>query len=183
MSTIIKSRKIYEVPSGDPSAGSRITILENNEYKVAYFASVSSSTGTITIPTGATILLDQFAGGVDAYVSTISSGQITGQNPVTAGGITVDVTSFDALGNYTLSGIPSAYPVGIIYILKIKAINWSNLTIDNIIEYEKSAENLTGPITSIGPATTITDNAVTYTKGYNGSQFSIVNSFRSIYNY
>ncbi len=142
MTSIIKTRRIYELPStgggGSPADSARITVLENNENKVAYFEPVSSSAGTITIPAQATILLDQLAGGVDAYVSTIENGTITGQNPVTAGGVIVDVTSFDALGNYTLSGTPSSYPVGIIYILKIKEIYWSNLTTFNIIDAEAS---------------------------------------------
>jgi hypothetical protein len=183
MSTVVKSRRILEIPQGDPTAGSRLTVLENNEFKVAYFASVSSTTGTITIPTGATILADQFPGGIDAYVSTISSGQVTGQNPVTAGGVTVDVTSFNTSGDFVLDGTPSSYPVGIIYILKIKAIYWSNLTVDNIIEYEKSASNLTGPITSVGTATSITNNAVTYDALDTDGELAIVNTFRSLYNY
>lgn len=126
---------------------SRITNLENNEFKVAYFASVSSNSGTITIPTGATILLNQFPGGVDAYVSTIDTGQPTGKNPVTAGGVIVDVATFDASGNYTLTGVPNGYPVAIIYILKIDAKDWANLTTDNIIEYEKFDYTAVAPIT------------------------------------
>lgn len=114
----------------------RVVILENNVYKVAYFASVNAASGTITIPTGATILTDQFPGGVDALVSTISVGQPTGINPVTGGGTTVDVTSFDALGNFVLNGTPSAFPVAIIYQLSIAAKDWSNLTTANILEYE-----------------------------------------------
>ncbi len=124
------------VISLDSAFISRITTLENNEYKVAYFASVSASSGTITIPTNATILTDQFPAGVDALVSTISSGQPTGINPQTGGGTLVDVTSFDTGGNYVLTGTPSAFPVAIIYILQIKAVDWSNLTITNILEYE-----------------------------------------------
>lgn len=126
------------VISLDSSFISRITTLENNEYKVAYFASVSASSGTITIPTNATILTDQFPGGVDALVSTISSGQPTGINPQASGGALVDVTSFDTGGNYVLTGTPSAFPVAIIYILSIAAKDWNNLTIGNILEYEAS---------------------------------------------
>jgi hypothetical protein len=134
---------------GSDSSGleTRITNLENNEYKVAYFASVSANSGTITIPTGATILLNQFQGGIDAYISTIDTGQPTGKNPVTAGGAIVDVSSFDASGNYNLTGTPSAYPVAIIYILKISAKDFSNLTIDNILEYERFDYTAIAPIT------------------------------------
>lgn len=141
----LSTGEIY--PGVPASITNRITAIENNEFKVAYFASVSASSGTITIPTGATILLDQFAGGVDAYVSVLSSGQPTGSNPVTSGGVAVDVTSFDASGNYVLSGTPSAYPVGIIYLLKIKEIDFSNLTQANIIEYVKTTAS---PLTTKG---------------------------------
>lgn len=113
---------------------SRIEILENNEYKVWYFTSISSTTGTITIPTGATILLDQLPAGADAYVSTISNGQPTGQFPQTAGGAFVDVATFNTSGDYTLTGTPSSFPVALLYVLKIDAKDWSNLTIANIVD-------------------------------------------------
>lgn len=124
------------VISIDPAFKLRVTTLENNVYKVAYFASVNAASGTITIPTGATILTDQFPGGVDALVSTITSGQPTGINPVTGGGAVVDVTSFDTGGNYVLTGTPSTFPVAVIYQLSIAAKDWSNLTTANILEYE-----------------------------------------------
>lgn len=133
-SVIKNPRKIYSYPGGDPGLDPRVTILENNEYKITYFTEISNSTGTITIPTGATILLDQFQSGADVYVSTIQNGQPTGVFPRTSGGITVDVSSFDALGNYTLTGTPSSYPVALIYILKIKAKDYSNLNVNNILD-------------------------------------------------
>lgn len=121
----------------DPLDKIRITNLENNEYKITYFEPISGTTGTITKPTGSTILLDQMQGGIDAYVAQIQNGQPTGAFPVTAGGIAVDVTSFDALGNYTISDIPSSYPVALIYTLKIKALNYSNLNLNNVLELEE----------------------------------------------
>lgn len=139
MSSVLKNTKKIFTGSGgagDASLPGRVTNLENNEYKITYFAEISSSTGSITIPTGATILLDQLQGGVDAYVCTIQNGQPTGNFPQTSGGVTVDVTSFNALGAYTLSGTPSSYPVALIYILKIKAKDYSNLDITKILDLE-----------------------------------------------
>ena len=129
------------VADSDTSIDGRVTTLENNEYKVAYFAEIASGTsGTITIPTGATILLDQLPNALDAILSTMSGtgGQPTGNSPVTAAGAVVAVSSFDTAGNYTLSGTPRAYPVALIYLLKIKAKDWANLTTANILEYENS---------------------------------------------
>lgn len=135
-SAVKNNKRIYSLTGGDPSLATRVTTLENNEYKITYFAEISSSTGSITIPTGATILLDQLQGGVDAYVCTIQNGQPTGNFPQTSGGVTVDVTSFNSLGAYTLSGTPSSYPVALIYILKIKAKDYSNLDITKILDLE-----------------------------------------------
>lgn len=137
-SVIKNPRKVFSQASGGDTSSldSRITYLENNEWKITYFESVSAATGTITKPTGSTIQLDQLAGGVDAYVSTIVNGQPTGILPQTAGGVAVDVTSFDASGNYVLTGTPSAFPVAIIYIITIKAVNYQNLVEANILDLE-----------------------------------------------
>jgi len=134
MSGKINYKRVWS-PS-DAGLTSRVSTLENNEYKITYFESVSAATGTITKPAQSTILLDQFFSGIDAYVSTIVNGQPTGILPQTGGGAPVDVSSFDALGNYTLTGTPSAFPVAIIYILKIKSIYYSNLNINNILDLE-----------------------------------------------
>lgn len=118
-----------------PIDEARLQTLENNERKVTYFEGVSADSGQVTPPTGATIMLNQLAGGVDALVSTMSGGVPTFQSPLTAGGAIVDVSSFDALGNYTLSGTPSAFPVAIIYFFRIADINWSNVVLDpNVLE-------------------------------------------------
>lgn len=150
MSNPLKYKRIFASSSGTggmtPAELTRLQTLENNEIKVAYFTEINSNTGTIVIPTGATILLDQFSGGVDALVSTISTGQPTGKNPVTAGAAIVDVASFDASGNYTLTGIPNAYPVALVYILKIDAKDWSNLTTANILEWENYTYTGTAPL-------------------------------------
>lgn len=122
--------------AADTALDTRVTTLENHELKVTYFVQINSNTGTIVIPTGATILADQFPGGVDAYVSTLDTGEPTGDYPQTAGGVDVDVASFDTLGNYTLTGVPSIYPVALIFVLKIKLKDIGNLTMSNIVEYQ-----------------------------------------------
>lgn len=112
-----------------------VTNLGNNEYKIAYYAEINAASGTITKPTGSTIMLDQFFGGIDAVISTISGGKPSGEMPVTAGGTVVDVTTFDALGNFVLSGIPSNYPCALIYTIKISATNYTNVDLEFVIEY------------------------------------------------
>ena len=135
-SAVKNPRKIFSQAGADPALNNRVTNLENNEYKILYFQTISSTTGTITKPTGATILLDQFYSGGDALVETLSNGQPTGQSPLTIGGAVVSVTSFDTSGNYVLSGTPSAYPVALVYIFKIKAIDLPNLNMTNIMQMD-----------------------------------------------
>lgn len=138
-SAIKNPRRIVVLPGGggtDPALEARVEYLEDNTYKITYFAEINGTTGTITKPTNSTILTDQFFGGVDAYVSTIQNGQPTGIFPQTAGGVAVDVTSFNAAGDFVLNGTPSAYPVALIYKLSIAAVDYQNLVIGNILDLE-----------------------------------------------
>ncbi len=137
--SIIRGRTIFSSAGGGGTGtlDTRVTTLENVTNKVSYFYSIAAgTTGTITIPSGATIILDELYSGADAYLDTIVNGQPTGKSPFTAGGVAVDVTSFDALGNYTLNGTPSAYPVALIYQLSIKEKDKGNLTEANILDIE-----------------------------------------------
>lgn len=120
--------------ANDTALGNRTTILENNEFKILYYESISSTSGTVTIPTNATILLNDFPQGIDAVIETIVNGEPSGLSAYTSGGTAITISSFDTSGNYILSGIPSAYPVAILFVLKTKGINYQYLTIDNIIE-------------------------------------------------
>lgn len=135
-STIKNNRRIFTTAGGDPTLPDRVTYLENNEYKILYFQTISAATGTITKPTNSTILLDQFYEGGDAIVETLVNGQPSGQSPLTAGGAVVSVSSFDTSGNFTLSGTPTSFDVALVYILKIKAEDYQNLTIANIMAME-----------------------------------------------
>jgi hypothetical protein len=137
-SLIKEPRRIWSLASSgiDPLLDERVTYLEENEYKITYFTEINNSTGTITKPTNSTILVDQFFGGIDAYVSTIQNGQPAGIFPKTSGGVDVDVTSFNTLGDFVLTGTPSSYPVALIYILKIQAKDYQNLNINNILDLE-----------------------------------------------
>jgi hypothetical protein len=143
------------------TVNSRITVLENNTYEITYFEEFSSTTGQVTVPTGGTIALNQFAGGVDAYVSTVSSSQPTGVFPVTAGGVTVDVSSFDASGNFTLSGTPSAYPIAIIYVFRITGLYLSNINNDRVINLkDTSFQPLDADLTSIAALSPSNDDII-----------------------
>jgi len=166
-------RKVFSQTGGDPSLTSRVTTLENNEYKILYFEAISTATGTITKPTGSTILLDQFYSGGDAIVETLSNGQPTGQSPLTVGGSVVSVSSFDTSGNYTLSGTPSSFDVALVYVIKIKAIDYVNLNIDNIMAMDDNLwieqslnTKLSQQIIQITSSTAPTVNTTGYNKTF-----------------
>ena len=135
MSNIIKRRRVITSGNGSVSGGGgtdpadklRITNLENNEYKIIYWEAINSDSGTITKPTNSTILLDSFQQGIDAVVETIVGGQPSGFSPLTSSGAYVTVSSFNTSGTFTLSGVPSSYPVALVYIIKINALNYVNL--------------------------------------------------------
>jgi hypothetical protein len=121
--------------NADDALDSRTTILENNELKILYYTSINTATGTITIPTNATVILDDFPQGLDAVAETIVNGKPSGLSPSTAGGVSVTVSSFDTAGNYTLSGTPSGFPVALLYVLKIKAIDYAtSIDLTKVIE-------------------------------------------------
>lgn len=113
---------------------SDLATIKNTDYEILYYAEINATTGTVSPPTGATIILDQMQSGADAFVSTIVGGKPSGNFPETSGGAVVDVTSFDALGNFILSGIPSAYPVALIYVFRINIMDYGNVDLDYRLE-------------------------------------------------
>lgn len=101
--------------SGGGSVEGRISNLEGKNVRTTRFASIGSGTGgTVTLPPNATVVLDDFGGTVDAVVTQVSGGRPLFTAAVTSGGAVV-AAAFDASGNYSLSGTPSAYPVALIY--------------------------------------------------------------------
>lgn len=128
----------------DPSGlNARVTYLENNEYKVAYYQEISSASGAVTIPTNATLLPGELPSQNGAIVETLLDGKPSEENPTDGSGNIIYVTSFDALGNYVLSGTPSAYPVALVFYLKIDAKYWQNLNTNYIIEGTEELLNTT----------------------------------------
>jgi len=166
-SSLRNNKRLFSVSGGDPSLPDRVTYLENNEYKILYFQTISAATGTITKPTNSTILLDQFYEGGDAIVETLVNGQPSGQSPLTAGGAVVSVSSFDTSGNFTLSGTPTSFDVALVYILKIKAEDYQNLTIANIMAMEDLnpiTQTITNGDTSHAPSSDAVYNALALKK-------------------
>jgi hypothetical protein len=129
--------------NGDPQGGgstdltevlSRISTLENKHVITTRFASISAGSGTVTPPAESTIRLDDFGGTTDAIVTTIVGGKPSNENAYTAGGEVIS-TTFDGSGSYVLSGIPSSYPVALVY-----------RVVTNLVDFDGSDSDIVGEL-------------------------------------
>ena len=119
------------------STNSRITKLENNVYKITYYEIVSGTSGSLTIPTGATINAGEFGLSGNSILSKINgSNKPTYESPKTAGGVIVTANLLTN-GTWTTSGTYADASVALIYSLNISALNYSNLNNFYIIESEE----------------------------------------------
>lgn len=86
--------------------------------KAAWYKEVSSgTTGTVAIPEGGSVTLDQFASGVDAICCGMSgAGGFPTWAEVQESDGTIVAATLDENGNYTLTGAPAAYPVAVVFI-------------------------------------------------------------------
>lgn len=137
-SIIKNSRKVHAGPSTDPSLDARVYYLENNEYKVTYYEVISGASGTLTVPTSATINEGEFGSSGNAILSEIDVNQKpTFKSPQTAGGVIV-TASLDAItGAWLASGIYTSANVALIYSISILAKDYQNLNYDRIVESEE----------------------------------------------
>ena len=132
--------RIFTTPSSgsggsDPTLNGRVTNLENNEYKITYYEIVSGASGSLTIPTGAIINAGEFGLSGNCILSKIDgSNKPTFESPKTVGGTVVTASLNETTGAWVASGTYTDTDVALIYSIKIKAINYSNLTYTNIIE-------------------------------------------------
>lgn len=112
------------------------TALGDKYVRTTRFASIGAGTGgAVTLPPNAVVVLDDFGGGIDAVVSTIAAARPTFSHAVTVTGAIV-TTSFDAAGNYSFSGAPSAYPVALVYRVRQKLSEFDSTSTDIIGSYD-----------------------------------------------
>ncbi len=117
------------------SADARITVLEDNEYKITYYEVISGASGSVTLPTGATINAGEFGLSGNAILSKIDgSDKPTYESPKTAGGVVVTASLNTSTGAWVASGTYTDSDVALIYSIKIKAVYYSNLNYDRIID-------------------------------------------------
>jgi hypothetical protein len=120
---------------------SRLINLENNEYKIALFTSISATTGAVPIPTGATILTDELGtGSPSALLTQLQVDRPNFLEPHASNTSAVYCTSFNGSGNYVLNQAPQSWPIGIIYWIKIKGVDKVNVPTSSIIEESQTLE-------------------------------------------
>jgi hypothetical protein len=100
---------------------SRITTLENKDEIYQIWQSISTGSGSVTIPTGGTITLNKYSGGVDAIITKIDG--VPKDEPVLDTNGTIVSVTLTSTGGYTLSGVPTSYPVAIIYFITISTVD------------------------------------------------------------
>lgn len=144
-----------------------INDLGDRYVRTTRFETISSgTTGVVTIPLEQAVVLDDFGGTVDAVITTISGGRPTNYPAQTVSGAIV-ATTFDSLGNFTLTGTPSSYPVAVVYRVRQKLSTYvdtdSNLLGNAQYDEVRSVNNKTGDVvlTALDVGALDTVNALT----------------------
>lgn len=138
------SKRVYSIDDSTNNArlNSRITTLENNEYKITYYEIVSGTSGSLTVPTGATLNSGEFGLSGNSILSKIDgSNKPTFESPKTSGGTIVTANLNTTNGSWTTSGVYTDPQVALIYSIRIKAKDYSNLNYNRIIESENIYED------------------------------------------
>ena len=131
----------------------RLTNLEQNVYKVTYYAIVTGASGTITPPTGATFNSDEFGNSGNSILSKINiNNKPILESPKTAGGLVVTANLNTTTGVWTSSGVYTDTSVALIYSINISADDYSNLNNFYIIEEVQlnSPTSLTNTYVGVG---------------------------------
>lgn len=156
---LLLSRMVYHDHDIEDIVGldDRLLTLEERYEYYEIFESTSSGSGAVSKPTNSTIILDFYPEGVDALVTKLDSlGRPLDEPAVTAGGAVV-TTTFDTNGNYALSGTPSAYPVGIVYFIKIQAQYSENVLPTQLVQQlQIGDEHTANKVTTLSSASTNT---------------------------
>lgn len=134
-SKIKNFKRIFSQDGFSASTDTRITNLENNVYKITYYEIVSGASGTITVPSQATINSNEFGLSGNALLSKIDiNNKPTYQSPTTLGGDAVTASLNTATGAWAVSGAYTDLNVALIYSVNITAEYFSNLNNFYIIE-------------------------------------------------
>lgn len=138
-SAIKNPRRIFSQAGGGDTSSiiTRITNLENVTNKITYYEIISGTSGTLTLPTGATINAGEFAG-LNCILSEIDgNSKPTYISPQTSGGVLVTATLNIVTGGWTTSGAYTSSNIVLIYSIEISEVNVPNLNQNRVIVSEK----------------------------------------------
>ena len=108
----------------------RISRMESADHEYEIFRVIKDGTaGQIALPDGITIRLDQYPGAADCLITGGSGGRPVDECVYTADGVHVTGT-LDTDGSYTISGIPAAYPVFIVFQVECKGKSVSKISLE-----------------------------------------------------
>lgn len=131
---ILNKNKVKLFNTANSDLAGRISILENNVYKITYYEIISGASGTLTVPTAATINSNEFSG-ANCVLSEIDvNNKPTWVSPKDAGGTVVTATLNTGTGAWVKSGVTVSANVALIYSLNIRAADYFNLTNFYIID-------------------------------------------------
>jgi len=144
-----------KLPSVSAEFESRFQALENRYVRSTRFEEISSGTsGAITVTGSQQIVLDDFGGGTDAVITTIVDGRPTFENATDSSGVII-ATTLDAVGNWTLSGTPSSYPIAIVYRVREKFIDFDGTSSNLVGDYDVEDNSVRASGTDIAPGSLI----------------------------
>ena len=133
MNNVLKNTKrIFNTSDG--SLAATVSILSNNVYKVTYYEIISGASGTLTVPTGATINAGEFAGANCVLSEIDGSNKPTYITPLDSGGTAVTSSLNVGSGAWVKSGITVSTNIALIYSVNIAAIDYQNLNNFYVIE-------------------------------------------------
>jgi hypothetical protein len=115
----------------------RIAAMEDTTYEYELWQSIGNGTsGTVSIPEGAVIRLDQYPNAGDALiVKCDGAGRPVDELAGQANGTAITAT-LDASGQFVLSGVPKSYPVAIVFQVALPQKSIPAIPLDSIVGYQ-----------------------------------------------
>ena len=154
----------------------KIVVLEDMLYEYEIFENIGSgTTGTVTLPTGGTVRLDQYQGLADCLIAETENGRPIDQ-PVTDSSKVIITATFDSSGNYVLSGTPSSYPISLIYQVAIKGVDIGGIPLDSIVDWTEihpPLQNVINVAKSGGDFTSLNDALVSITDSSSTNRYVV----------